>query len=92
MAGAWIKCPKCGGDVYVPTACGICAVCSLMVYANGETSPAPWATHYNGPCDMVIGPCCCGAWHDEQSQIDRSRETARRLAAPAQAQAGEGKA
>lgn len=28
---------------------------------------------YNGshePCDMLIGPCCCGAWHDG-SQIPK---------------------
>jgi hypothetical protein len=33
--------------------------------------PAEWAAyiHYNGgtnvPCDMLIGPCACGAWHTE---------------------------
>lgn len=24
--------------------------------------------YYNGnsqPCDLLIGPCCCGAWHTE---------------------------
>jgi hypothetical protein len=19
---------------------------------------------YNSPCDFIVGPCCCGAWHD----------------------------
>ncbi len=28
--------------------------------------PSHWDPHYNGhrePCDMIEGPCCCGAWH-----------------------------
>lgn len=31
--------------------------------------PADWTDrHYNGlsePCDTLVGPCCCGAWHLE---------------------------
>ena len=26
--------------------------------------PVRFAAHYNEPCDMVKGPCACGAWHD----------------------------
>jgi hypothetical protein len=22
-----------------------------------------YAVHHNEPCDMLRGPCCCGAWH-----------------------------
>lgn len=28
--------------------------------------PAHWPKHYNGsnePCDILDGPCACGAWH-----------------------------
>ncbi len=28
--------------------------------------PDDWPEYYNAcnePCDMLIGPCCCGAWH-----------------------------
>lgn len=29
--------------------------------------PNHWPHHYNGvvssPCDVIDGPCCCGAWH-----------------------------
>jgi hypothetical protein len=29
--------------------------------------PSDWPKHFNAntePCDMLQGPCCCGAWHD----------------------------
>jgi hypothetical protein len=29
--------------------------------------PESWPPYVNGtgePCDMLQGPCCCGAWHD----------------------------
>ena len=29
--------------------------------------PEHWPPYVNGtgrPCDMLQGPCCCGAWHD----------------------------
>ena len=28
--------------------------------------PEDWPRHHNGvsePCDMLVGPCSCGAWH-----------------------------
>ena len=33
-----------------------------------ELVPAHWPLHYNppgatDPCDMIHGPCACGAWH-----------------------------
>lgn len=30
----------------------------------------PWT---NEPCDMLIGPCACGAWHTEEDDDDRDR-------------------
>lgn len=29
--------------------------------------PTEWPKHYNSnvPCDMLVGPCACGAWHVE---------------------------
>lgn len=30
--------------------------------------PKDWPRYYNGcaePCDTIVGPCCCGAWHQE---------------------------
>lgn len=35
--------------------------------------PTPMPSHmerYNGvqPCDMLIGPCSCGAWHNKQEK------------------------
>jgi NMD protein affecting ribosome stability and mRNA decay len=71
-----IKCPKCGGDVYAPTFSGICPRCHLLVFPSGETLPAPIAAHHNEHCDMVRGPCCCGAWHSEQEQIAKARGVA----------------
>lgn len=34
---------------------------------NCEVWPDDWPRHYNSnePCDMLVGPCCCGAWHQE---------------------------
>lgn len=29
-------------------------------------APSHWPNRYNantGPCDMISGPCACGAWH-----------------------------
>jgi hypothetical protein len=29
--------------------------------------PVDWPKRFNGnnePCDMLQGPCCCGAWHN----------------------------
>jgi hypothetical protein len=42
----------------------------LEKYPNGFVPwPAAWTDrHYNGcnePCDLLIGPCRCGAWHSE---------------------------
>jgi hypothetical protein len=35
--------------------------------------PTEWTTnlHYNAshdPCDMIVGPCSCGAWHNETEE------------------------
>lgn len=35
--------------------------------------PKDWPLNYNGnstPCDMVIGPCACGAWHNDGEFFD----------------------
>jgi len=29
------------------------------------------------PCDMAVGPCCCGAWHNAEETLCRLRESAR---------------
>lgn len=36
-----------------------------MTDNNFEPWPDDWPEYYNGnePCDMKIGPCACGAWH-----------------------------
>ena len=26
--------------------------------------PAYYHTHAGEPCDMLVGPCSCGAWHN----------------------------
>ena len=28
--------------------------------------PKAWPVHTNGgiPCDMLVGPCACGSWHN----------------------------
>jgi len=28
-----------------------------------EDWPKYKMTAYSDPCDMLVGPCCCGAWH-----------------------------
>lgn len=31
-----------------------------------QVYPKDWPKHFNGssePCDMLVGPCSCGAWH-----------------------------
>ncbi len=43
----------------------------VLRYENGLIPwPDGWTDrHYNAcnePCDMLIGPCCCGAWHDAE--------------------------
>jgi len=44
----------------------------LKKYPSGFLPwPEEWADyHFNGkdPCDMLIGPCSCGAWHQESDQ------------------------
>ncbi len=42
-----------------------------LLRINGVVSwPANWTDcHYNGgrePCDTLVGPCSCGAWHTER--------------------------
>lgn len=32
-----------------------------------------WPRRYNActePCDMLVGPCCCGAWHTVKDAND----------------------
>lgn len=40
--------------------------------------PENWPPHYNAcnePCDMIEGPCCCGAWHDlDEEWIKKNTE------------------
>lgn len=44
----------------------------LKKYPNGFLPwPEDWTDyHYNSnePCDMLIGPCACGAWHGESEE------------------------
>jgi hypothetical protein len=44
-------------------------VYSLEPEKNGLAGwPDGWPQYFNGlkdPCDMAIGPCACGAWHQE---------------------------
>lgn len=45
----------------------------MILYKHPVSGLVPWPDallpkNYNGsrvPCDMIIGPCCCGAWHYE---------------------------
>jgi hypothetical protein len=47
-----------------------------IVLIAGQSGLVPWPDdwldrHYNAcnePCDMLIGPCACGAWHCEGEQ------------------------
>lgn len=34
---------------------------------NFEPWPDDWPKYYNSniPCDMAVGPCACGGWHQE---------------------------
>jgi len=36
--------------------------------------PKHWPKHYNSnePCDMVVGPCACGAWHSKDEDWVKS--------------------
>lgn len=43
-----------------------------------ESSFVPYPAHlpprYNGsgqPCDMLVGPCSCGAWHDNSAPVSQ---------------------
>lgn len=48
------------------------------LYHNGLLGwPQEWTErNYNGcnePCDMLIGPCACGAWHHAEDWDDALR-------------------
>jgi hypothetical protein len=37
----------------------------------GYPYPDHWPKRYNvcsDPCDLISGPCCCGAWHDAEEE------------------------
>jgi hypothetical protein len=40
----------------------------VVKHCNGFLEyPEHWPRYVNGtgePCDMLQGPCCCGAWHE----------------------------
>lgn len=52
----------------------------LEVWANGLLGwPDEWTDRHhnacNDPCDMLRGPCACGAWHDEDEEwVQRALE------------------
>jgi len=40
----------------------------ILIKQNGMVPyPDGWAKHFNSnePCDKLVGPCACGAWHDD---------------------------
>jgi hypothetical protein len=45
---------------------------ALQLNKNGLLGyPQDWPSRYNAcnePCDMLIGPCACGAWHTEDEE------------------------
>lgn len=44
--------------------------------------PADLPPRYNAssdPCDMLIGPCRCGAWHDERCFVPTRENKSRPL-------------
>lgn len=42
---------------------------TVKLQINEESGMAVWPTDWprryliNEPCDMAVGPCACGAWH-----------------------------
>jgi len=44
-----------------------------ILYEKKDLIPAPdhWPNRYNActdPCDMIKGPCVCGAWHNLEEE------------------------
>lgn len=47
---------------------------TILYYDDFLGWPKEWTTRYyngsNEPCDLLIGPCACGAWHGPDDWAD----------------------